>query len=60
MNKYLTLYNILLENGDLFEIFEGMTGTWKEDKEKFTQNQKDLESQTITNLEINDFEEYID
>lgn len=52
MSRLKNLYNILLANEDLFELFEGMTGNWEEDKKTFIQTQTDLESQAN--------EEYID
>lgn len=54
MSRLKNLYKILLENGDLFEVFEGMSGNWEEDKRHFTQIQTDLESQA------KNYEEYID
>jgi hypothetical protein len=45
MSRLKKLYNVLLQNGDLFEVFDGMTGNWEEDKIYFTQVQTDLESQ---------------
>jgi hypothetical protein len=55
MSRLKKLYNVLLSNGDLFEVFDGMSGNWEEDKNHFIQVQTDLESQ-IKNIN----EEYID
>lgn len=45
MRRFKKLYHILLENGDLFDLFEGMTGNWEQDRKSFIQTQTDLESQ---------------
>lgn len=55
MSRLKNLYNILLANGDLFEVFDGMSGNWEEDRQHFTQIQTDLESQ-VKNID----EQYID
>lgn len=42
--KFREMYNRLKESGDLYEVFEDMTGDWKEDKLSFIQQQEALES----------------
>ena len=34
-------YNIIKETGELFVLFENMTGDWKKDKEEFCKNYDD-------------------
>lgn len=50
-------YNILLDLGELEELYPNLTGVWKQDKEIFTciweQNQEILKS-----ININSFDEY--
>ena len=38
------LYDELLKTGDLFEIYDGMSGSWEEDKYKLKAQQEALES----------------
>lgn len=42
--RFKEMYIELESSGELYEIFEDMTGVWKEDRLKFIQQQKDLES----------------
>lgn len=55
MNKIL--YTDLLKTGDLFDMYEAMTGDWKIDKNRFIKQQEALESFS-ENIEIID-EEFI-
>ena len=61
MNK--GLYADLLKTGDLFDMYEGMTGDWKTDRNRFIKQQEALESFTenINHTEItdNNYEEFI-
>lgn len=41
---YKKLYDTLLENKDLFEVFEDATGEWLIDKKEFIKQQKEIES----------------
>ena len=53
----IKLYNELKRTGDLFEMYDGMSGVWSEDKEKFKEQQEALESFTFNiNIEIDDAE----
>lgn len=47
------LYDELLRTGDLFEMFEGLVGDWKEDKKSFIKQQKDLEN-VVKSFDINE------
>ena len=47
------LYDELLRTGDLFDMFEGMIGEWKEDKKSFIKKQKDLEN-VVKSFDINE------
>ena len=42
------IYDTMLENGDLFELFQGLTGDWLKDKKNFLkqyeQNQEFIEN----------------
>lgn len=53
--KARALYDDLLSTGDLFEMYEDMTGNWKEDKNKFIYQQKSLE-EFSKNIKTNDAE----
>ncbi len=55
MNRLKILYNELKRTGDLFDMYDGMTGVWEEDKVKFKNQQEALESFT-NNLNIYDAE----
>lgn len=46
------LYEELLRTEDLFELYDGMTGDFQQDKNKFRQQQEALESFS-NNIEIN-------
>ena len=52
--KVYTLYKELLRTGDLFDMYQGLTGNWKEDKESFIKQQTDLENITIVDEEFID------
>jgi|GEM_PF-5079101 len=45
------LYEDLLKNGDLFEMYSNMTGDFETDKKSFKKQQDDLES-ISSNLDI--------
>lgn len=53
------LYDELLSTGDLFEIYDGMVGTWEEDKKKLKAQQEALESFS-NNIEIDIDDQFID
>jgi len=44
MDRYKSLYDSLLESGDLQDLFPSMKCIWEKDKTKFINKQKDLES----------------
>lgn len=50
-------YNILLDLGELDELYPNLTGIWEKDKKKFTsiweQNQA-----ILGDIEVDDFEEF--
>lgn len=46
------LYNELLKTGDLYDMYDGMTGDFEQDKIKFRQQQEALESFS-NNIETN-------
>ena len=50
-------YNILLDLGELNELYPNLTGIWEKDKKKFTsiweQNQE-----ILGGIDINDYEEF--
>ena len=52
-------YEFLLESGDLLELYPGLSGIWKDDKDKFTKLYN-LNIEAIKELEINFEEEYED
>lgn len=39
------LYNTLLENDELYIMFDGMKGEWEKDKKRFIREQQKLEEQ---------------
>lgn len=45
-------YNTLLESGDLFEIYPGMTGAWDKDKKIFIEYYE-LNMIAIKDIDIN-------
>lgn len=47
-----TLYEDLLKTGDLYDMYENMSGDFEQDKNKFKSQQEALESFT-SNIEIN-------
>jgi uncharacterized protein YkvS len=53
----INLYKELLRTGDLFEMFDGMTGDFEQDKNSFIEQQTALETFS-NNLDVDD-EEYI-
>ena len=55
MSRYKKLYEALLENGDLFELSEDMSGEWELDNREFIRLQKEMEEIVkITKVEIDD------
>lgn len=36
-------YNLLLETGDLFELFDDLVGSWEEDKESFIKHYEETD-----------------
>jgi hypothetical protein len=53
------LYKELKRTGDLYEMYDGMTGIYEDDKIKFKNQQEALESFS-NNIEVNtDYEEFI-
>lgn len=49
-------YNVLLENGELLELYPELSGSWAKDKKKFTTIwEQNIEA--IKNIDI-DFEEF--
>jgi len=51
-------YNVLLENGELLELYPELSGSWKEDKELFTPIWE-TNKEAIKNIDEDfDFEEY--
>lgn len=55
MSRFKKLYDFLLENGELLELFPEMSGQWKTDKEEFTRQQKETENLS-KNIQVNDFD----
>lgn len=53
--NYKKLYTELLRTGDLYEMYDGMTGIYEDDKKRFQSQQEALESFSNT-LEIDDAE----
>lgn len=49
--NYKKLYQELLRTGDLYEMYDGMSGVYEEDKKKFQLQQESLESFS-KNIEI--------
>lgn len=43
MSRFKKLYKALLENSELYVMFDDMTGDWEEDKDEFIEAQKLLE-----------------
>jgi len=53
--SYKKLYETLLENEDLYVLFDGMTGVWEQDKKRFKEEQLKLESDAFDlNIETED------
>lgn len=48
-------YNTLLESGDLFELYPGLTGEWEKDKKIFV-DYYELNMIAIKNIDV-DFED---
>lgn len=42
--NYKILYKELLRTGDLYDLYDGMTGDYEQDKKKFKEQQQALES----------------
>lgn len=55
MSRYKKLYEALLENGDLFELSEDMSGDWELDKKEFIRLQQEMEEiVNVTKVELDD------
>lgn len=55
MSRYKKLYEALLENGDLFELSEDMSGDWELDKREFIRLQQEMEEiVNVTKVELDD------
>ena len=54
--RFRNLYDSLLQTDELFIMFEGMTGDWSKDREKFIRAQKELED-IINFKDVTDAEE---
>jgi hypothetical protein len=52
------LYEDLLKNGDLFDMYSNMTGDFEQDRKSFSKQQADLES-ISSNLETDIDDEFI-
>ena len=57
-----SLYNTMLLSGDLFEVYHGLSGDWKLDKEKFkeqyTLNQDIISDDDFSDLFFEEEDEY--
>jgi hypothetical protein len=56
MTRFKKLYEALLENSELYVMFDGMTGEWEEDKNEFIEAQKLLEQSALDINGLNAFE----
>lgn len=55
MSRYKKLYEALLENGDLFELSEDMSGDWELDRKEFIRLQQEMEEiVNVTKVELDD------
>ncbi len=54
--KVKTEYQVLLESGELLEMYPELSGSWEEDKTKFT-TLWEQNSEAIRDIDV-DFDEY--
>ena len=50
-------YRMLLDTGELFDLFEGMTGEWKKDKTKFCDSYDNVMKFLDDNMYLDDYPE---
>lgn len=56
--RFKTLYNSMLESGELGEVFPLMQGIWLRDKKRFIREQQEMEDLlSITNIDLDDIDQ---
>lgn len=57
MGKHRKLYDSLLKNGELLELFPDFTGDWEEDKKAFIAEQEEVDAlikELDTDIDLDD------